>query len=80
MVSVLDFRASGPGSSPGWGHGFVFLRGLAHLAILHPFCGNLQKQIGNENSAINIAICDQDCSYMTSGNEVKLLVRIVSQY
>ena len=25
MVSALDFRWSGPGSSPGWGHCVLFL-------------------------------------------------------
>ena len=38
MVSVLDSRASGPGSSPGWGHCVVFLGKTlySHSASLHP--------------------------------------------
>ena len=38
MVSAFDSGASGPGSSPGWGHGVVFLgRTLySHSTSLHP--------------------------------------------
>ena len=38
MVSVLDFGASGPGSSPGRGHRVVFLGKTlySHGASLHP--------------------------------------------
>ena len=38
MVSVLDSRASGPGSSPGRGHCVVFLGETlySHSASLHP--------------------------------------------
>ena len=37
MVSALDFGASGPGSSPGWGHCVVFLSETlySHGASLH---------------------------------------------
>ena len=38
MVSALVSGASGPGSSPGWGHGVVFLDKTiySHSASLHP--------------------------------------------
>ena len=38
MVSVLDSRLSGPGSSPGQGHCVVFLGKTlySHSAYLHP--------------------------------------------
>jgi len=38
MVRVLNSRASGPGSSPGWGHRVVFLgKALySHSASRHP--------------------------------------------
>ena len=38
MVSALDSRSSGPGSSPGWGHCVVFLGKTlySHSASLHP--------------------------------------------
>ena len=38
MVSALDSRSSGPGSSPGWGHCVVFLAKTlhSHSASLHP--------------------------------------------
>ena len=38
MVSALDFRWSGPGSSPGRGHCVVFLGKTlySHSASLHP--------------------------------------------
>jgi len=38
MVSLLVFGASGPGSSPGWGHCIVFLGKTlnSHSASLHP--------------------------------------------
>ena len=38
MVSALDSRASGPGSSPGRGHCVVFLGKTlySHSASLHP--------------------------------------------
>ena len=38
MVSALDSGASGPGSSPGWGHCVVFLgkKLNSHSAYLHP--------------------------------------------
>ena len=38
MVSVLDSGLRGPGSSPGWGHGVVFLGKTlySHSASLHP--------------------------------------------
>ena len=38
MVSALDSGASGPGSSPGWGHCVVFLGKTLyyHSASLHP--------------------------------------------
>ena len=38
MVSVLGSRASGPGSSPGWGHSVVFLGKTlySHSASFHP--------------------------------------------
>ena len=38
MVSALDSRSSGPGSSPGWGHCVVFLGKIlySHSASLHP--------------------------------------------
>ena len=38
MVSVLDFGASGPGSSPGRGYCVVFLGKTlySHSASLHP--------------------------------------------
>jgi len=38
MVSALDFGSSGLGSSPGWGHGVVFLGKTlySHSASLHP--------------------------------------------
>ena len=38
MVSALDSGASGPGSSPGWGHCVVFLGKTvySHSASLHP--------------------------------------------
>ena len=38
MVSALNFGASGPGSSPGWGHCVVFLGKTlnSHGASLHP--------------------------------------------
>ena len=36
MVSALDSGVSGPGSSPGWGHGVVFL----------DICGHLQPAAG----------------------------------
>jgi len=38
MVSTLDYGASGPGSSPGWGHCVVFLDKTlySHGASLRP--------------------------------------------
>ena len=38
MVSALDSRWGGPGSSPGWGHCVVFLGKTlySHSASLHP--------------------------------------------
>ena len=38
IVSALDSRVSGPGSSPGWGHGVVFLGKTlySHSTSLHP--------------------------------------------
>ena len=38
VVSALDSRSSGPGSSPGWGHCVVFLGKTlySHSASLHP--------------------------------------------
>ena len=38
MVSALDYRLSGLGSSPGWGHCLVFLGKTlySHSASLHP--------------------------------------------
>ena len=38
MVSALDSGVSGPGSSPGWGHGVVFLGKTlySHSTSLHP--------------------------------------------
>ena len=38
MVSALDSRLSGLGSSPGWGHCVVFLGKIlfSHRASLHP--------------------------------------------
>ena len=38
MVSALDSGASGPGSSPGWGHCVVFLGKIlySYSASLHP--------------------------------------------
>ena len=38
MVSTLDSRSSGLGSSPGWGHCVVFLGKTlySHSASLHP--------------------------------------------
>jgi len=38
MVSELDSRSSGPGSSPGWGHCVMFLGKTldSHSASLHP--------------------------------------------
>ena len=38
MVSVHDSGVSGPGSSPGWGHGVVFLGKTlySHSTSLHP--------------------------------------------
>ena len=38
MVSALDSRSSGLGSSPGWGHCVVFLGKTlySHSASLHP--------------------------------------------
>ena len=38
MASALDSRASGSGSSPGWGHCVVFLGKIlySHSASLHP--------------------------------------------
>ena len=38
MISALDSRSSGPGSSPGWGHCVVFLGKTlySHSASLHP--------------------------------------------
>ena len=38
MVSALDSGASGPGSSPGWGHNVLFLGKTvnSHSASLHP--------------------------------------------
>ena len=38
MVSALDSESSGPGSSPGQGHCFVFLGKTlySHSASLHP--------------------------------------------
>ena len=38
MVNALDSGASGPGSSPGWGHCVVFLDKTlnSHGASLHP--------------------------------------------
>ena len=38
MVSALDYGASGPGSSPGWGHCVVFLGKILYSdsACLHP--------------------------------------------
>ena len=38
MVGVLTFRSSGPGSSPGWGHYFVFLGKTIyfHTGSLYP--------------------------------------------
>ena len=38
MVSVFNSESSGLGSSPGWGHGVVFLGKTlySHSASLHP--------------------------------------------
>ena len=38
VVSALDSRSSGPGSSPGWGHCVVFLGKTlySHSASFHP--------------------------------------------
>ena len=38
MVSALDSRSSGPGSSPGWGHCVVFLgtRLLLSISLIVP--------------------------------------------
>ena len=38
MVSMLDSGPSGPGSSPGWGDGVVFLGKIlySHSASLYP--------------------------------------------
>ena len=38
MVTALDSRSGGPGSSPGWGHRVVFLGKTlySHSASLHP--------------------------------------------
>ena len=48
MVSALDYRSGGPGSSPGRGHCVVFLgkTHYSHSASLHP-----GVQMGNSKYA-----------------------------
>ena len=55
MVSALDSGASGPGSSPGRGHGVEFLRKTlySHSASLHP---GVQMGTGELNAGGNPAM------------------------
>ena len=55
MVSVLVFGSPCPGSSPGWGHCVVFLRGKSlFLAVPLLTQGWVVRKLFNANPGLNV--------------------------